>query len=359
MSTSTRVNEIDLLRFIAAMAVVVYHYSFRGFAADGMTVMPYLWPTPATKYGSYGVELFFMISGFVILMTAGSGSLRQFAVSRIVRLYPAFWVCCTITFLFMLWIGAPRFTATLQQYLANMTMLHEFANVNSIDGVYWSLVVEMRFYLLVAIVLALGQIHRIEPLLAFWLAISIAMEFLALDAVRRVFITAYAGYFVAGATFYLVWAKGLSATRMALIGASWLLVVRQALQNIPALDKHYGSALNPGVVGGIITTFFIVMMLVSLKKTGRLGQRRWIMLGALTYPLYLIHQNIGYMIFNAVYPSLSHNESFVHLLVASTIAFVLVLAYLIHVLFEKRMTPPLKAALNRITGHVSAARILR
>ena len=66
MTTHTRVNEIDLLRFIAAMAVVLYHYTFRGFAADSMTVMPYLWPTPVTKYGSYGVALFFMLTAAVL-----------------------------------------------------------------------------------------------------------------------------------------------------------------------------------------------------------------------------------------------------------------------------------------------------
>ena len=95
---NTRVNEIDLLRFFAALAVVFFHYSFRGYAADAMSIMPYPLLASLSKYGYLGVELFFMISGFVILMTAANGSLRSFAISRIVRLYPAFWACCTVTF---------------------------------------------------------------------------------------------------------------------------------------------------------------------------------------------------------------------------------------------------------------------
>lgn len=93
-----RVNELDLLRFFAALAVVFHHYSLDGFAAESMTIMPYPLLASISKYGYLGVELFFMISGFVILMTASNGDLKKFVISRLIRLYPAFWVCCSITF---------------------------------------------------------------------------------------------------------------------------------------------------------------------------------------------------------------------------------------------------------------------
>lgn len=126
---TTRINEIDLVRFIAALAVVFFHFTFRGYAADHMTIMPYPWLTSASKYGYLGVELFFMISGFVILMSAANGSLRDFVISRVVRLYPAFWACCTITFLATLAIGGSSYFASLSQYLVNMTMLSGFIGV--------------------------------------------------------------------------------------------------------------------------------------------------------------------------------------------------------------------------------------
>ncbi len=95
----SRVSELDLLRFFAAFSVLLYHYTFRGYAAGDMSIMPYPLLAPISKYGYLGVDLFFLISGFVILMSASSGSLKRFAISRIVRLYPAFWVCCTVTFI--------------------------------------------------------------------------------------------------------------------------------------------------------------------------------------------------------------------------------------------------------------------
>ena len=68
-----RFYELDLLRFVAAFSVVLYHYSFRGYAADGLSALPYLALAPVTKYGFMGVDLFFLISGFVIMMTASGG----------------------------------------------------------------------------------------------------------------------------------------------------------------------------------------------------------------------------------------------------------------------------------------------
>ena len=146
-----RVTEIDLLRIIAALAVVFFHYTFRGYAAGDLSIMPYPLLAPIAKYGYYGVDLFFMLSGFVILMTASNGSITKFVASRIARLFPAFWICCTITFVAILLIGGKHFSASLSQYLINMTMLNGFFDVPSIDGVYWTLFVEIKFYFLVAL----------------------------------------------------------------------------------------------------------------------------------------------------------------------------------------------------------------
>jgi len=157
-----RINEVDLLRFLAALSVVFFHYCFRGYAADEMTTMPLNQFASPSKYGYLGVDLFFIISGFVILMSATSGSAKRFIVSRMVRLYPAFWACCTVTFLFTLIIGGERYGATINQYIVNMSMLSDFVGVKAIDGAYWSLFVEMKFYFLVVLVLLLRQIDKAQ-----------------------------------------------------------------------------------------------------------------------------------------------------------------------------------------------------
>ena len=206
----SRVNEIDLLRFIAALAVVFFHYTFRGYAADSMSVIPFPLLAPYSKYGYLGVELFFMISGFVILMTASGGSMRGFIVSRFVRLYPAFWASCTITFIVILLFGEPRYTATISQYLINMTMMSGFLRVPSIDGVYWTLFIEIQFYFFITILLYMKKISHIQSFLTLWSFLSIALAFFPVKILNFLFITEYAAYFIAGSTFYLIWLEGIS-----------------------------------------------------------------------------------------------------------------------------------------------------
>jgi peptidoglycan/LPS O-acetylase OafA/YrhL len=342
MTRDTRVNELDLLRLIAALSVVFFHYSFRGFAADDMSIMPYPLLAPYAMYGNLGVELFFMISGFVILMTAAGGRLREFVVSRIVRLYPAFWICCTLTFVLTLLIGEPRFSATTGQYLINMTMLSGFFGVPSIDGAYWSLFVELRFYALVAIVLFIGKIRSAQTLLFFWLLASIALEFEPQVTLRSLLIVDHSAFFIAGATCFIVWSGGLSAARLLMLSGSWALAVYQSLRALPEFEDYYEVAANAWAVAAIVTAFFGVMLLVALRRTGAIGRRRWLLAGAMTYPLYLLHQRIGYMIFNAFYPGVS-----AHLLLWGCIVAMLGVALAVQVFMERPFARLLRKAIDR------------
>jgi len=345
--TSTRVNEIDLLRFIAALAVVFFHYSFRGYAADAMSVMPYPLLASVSKYGYLGVELFFMISGFVILMTAANGSLRGFAISRIVRLYPAFWACCTVTFLVTLAIGEPRYSASIGQYIVNMTMLNGFVGVPSIDGAYWSLFVEIRFYTLVAIILVIGRIHHAHIFILFWLVSSVVLEIHPVGKLRYLLITDYSAFFIAGATYFLIWTKGPSLTRVAIVTISWWLAMFQSINGLDRFEKHYDTSMNTYIVAGIITIFFAVMMLVSLRRTGIFGRKHWLLVGSLTYPLYLLHQNIGFMVFNIAYLVVN-----THLLFWGSIVAALVSAYAVHYFIERRLSTPMKTTLNTLADQI-------
>jgi peptidoglycan/LPS O-acetylase OafA/YrhL len=85
---------------------------------------------------------------FVILMSASTGDRRRFVISRLVRLYPAFWACCTITFLATVAFGGSRFHAAPAQYVANMDALERIYERAIHRRVYWSLAVELQFHAL-------------------------------------------------------------------------------------------------------------------------------------------------------------------------------------------------------------------
>ncbi|WP_299933549.1 acyltransferase [Sulfuricurvum sp.] len=352
LMAKTRINEIDLLRFMAAFSVVLFHYTFRGYAADSMSVIPYPLLAPYSKYGYLGVELFFMISGFVILMSASGGNMRRFVVSRFIRLYPAFWASCTITFIVILLIGEPRYTATLSQYLINMTMISGYLHVPSIDGVYWTLFIELQFYFLIAILLFMKKISHIESFLTLWIILSIILELFPIKILNFLLIVNFSAYFISGAIFYLIWLNGLSWRKVAVLFLAWGLSLLQEIHYMVEFEHHYNTDLNVFIVGGILTSFFIVMLLMALKKTGKLGQKQWILAGSLTYPLYLLHQNIGFMIFNSTYGLLSPFWLFF-----MTLGSVLLLSYMVHIFIEKQFSSPLKVFVNNTIDAVYRLKI--
>jgi len=339
-----RVYEVDLLRFIGAFMILLFHYTFRGYAADHMTAMPYPYLRCCTKYGYVGVDLFFIVSGFVVFMgTACQGSASRFLIARVVRLYPAFWVCCTTTFLATLVVGGDRYTATLHQYLINLTLLSGFVNTPLIDGAYWVVFVEMRFYFLVFIVLALRVGAHWERLLILWLAVSLLLiecDVSHLKYLKYLLMCDYSPYFIAGAMFYRIYDLGVSGSRLfaTAIACGWC--IRLAASTTVGMSSHYATSFSPIIVAAILASFFGVFLFVSAKRTTWLSTSKWLFLGGLTYPLYLVHQNVGFMLFNVLYPSLN-----VHLIMWATVVAMLLFAYAVYTVVEQKYAGRLRRLL--------------
>ena len=331
MEVKDRFYEIDLLRFLAALAVVLYHYTFRGFAEGGYSPVEYLVLGEVFKYGFYGVQLFFIISGFVILMTASKRDAPNFVISRITRLYPAFWVCVSLTAAFILWKGGEVFQIGLVQYLLNLTMISGFAGVEAVDGVYWTLLVEIKFYALIFVLLVFGQIKRIEWFLVFWLALTAFSIVVPLPKIITfLFLTDWSSFFIAGALFYLVRQNGLNLMRSAMLIVSLALSLWQNLSEIKHLAVVYKSDFSPYVSSAVILVCFAVFLMISLGRTKGLSSQKLIKLGVLTYPLYLIHQNIGFMMFQEFGDSVNR-----YVLLAALVLIMLLASWLIHRLVEQ------------------------
>lgn len=140
---SGRLVEIDALRGVAALAVVLFHYTTR--FTD--LFKPGTLPAISFPGGHYGVNLFFIISGFVIFMTLDKTQRPlDFVVSRFSRLFPAYWAAIFLTFFICHWLGLPGKLVGAETALANIAMLHGLFGVAHVDGVYWTLEVELLFY---------------------------------------------------------------------------------------------------------------------------------------------------------------------------------------------------------------------
>jgi peptidoglycan/LPS O-acetylase OafA/YrhL len=286
-----RVPELDLLRFTAAAAVVVFHFYV---LLPGNTTFEQA-ISVSSRFGFLGVPLFFMISGFVILWTAFNRSPGQFVLARLCRLYPSYWVCVLITSAVLAAAGgAPSW----RQIVTNLTMFHHLFGFDSIDEVYWTLFIELKFYGLVFILLLFRQLQQVERWLAVWLALSTVSLALGLEhhaatrGLDTIVFEGDAGYFALGCYAYLIRTQGATPRRWGGFAVSALLSVGAALKT----QAHYtGSNDWPTLVAVIAIALAICVALYTVvtRRWALSDRALWYWLGSLTYPLYLLHAMAG------------------------------------------------------------------
>lgn len=279
-----RLYGLDGLRGLAALSVVLFHYTVKYDQVYGER-LPVASPL-GFDVGQYGVELFFMISGFVIFMTLDKTKhAADFVVSRLSRLYPAYWVALATTFVVLSFGILADKHVGFMQLAANLSMLQGLIGVRHVDGVYWSLQVELVFYVWMLLFWATGMLPYIGHILIAWLLTSafahIRPDLLdpSLPLGKHLLILRYIPYFAMGIGFFLWSARRMrSRTTMALVVLS-LLAVK------PASD-HERMLVSLGLPA--------LFWLAVSGRTVVFEHRVLVFLGAISYPLYLLHQNIGY-----------------------------------------------------------------
>jgi peptidoglycan/LPS O-acetylase OafA/YrhL len=338
-----RFHELDLLRGIACAMVVGYHYLHRGQAAHWLSEPAAPWLDGIARYGYLGVHLFFIISGFVIFMTADGATPRAFVASRVGRLYPAFWAAAPLTALVALALGSSLFAVTPGQLAVNLTMLPQWFGVKYVDGAYWSLAAELQFYLLVWAALASGSFVHAERLLIAWLLLG------TVDAVRPIYKLElwldanWAPFFSAGICCYLVRLRGATPQRLGLLAWSYGLALYWVAVE-PARSSAAGSwgVHQALVAAALLSAFFAVFLLIAFDRWRLALSPVTLWAGALTYPVYLLHQYIGYMLIEA--PGWRVLPFGVR--VALTTALVIAAAWALHRFVERPLGPWLRRLVN-------------
>lgn len=299
---SERLGSLDLLRLVAALAVVGYHYLFRG--AAGVPVLDVAFPEaePFAIFGYLGVNLFFLISGFVIAWSAEGRDFRGFAIARFARLYPGFLLCMAASFAVIAWAGDPRLRLESGQFAANLLIFAPAFGKPFMDGVYWSIVLEIVFYGWVALALMFGVFERWKlPLVAAWLGLCAINEFgLHSAALRMVFVTEFSPWFAGGVLMHHLWRNGAAAETLMLLGAAFLLSCNMLAIGQAWMEAHYARSIGLLPLLGANGVMFVALA-AAIAVRGYVPATPLVLaLGGLTYPLYLLHQNIGYLAINAL-----------------------------------------------------------
>jgi len=298
-----RLLGLDLLRLLAALAVVIFHFGYAG-PRRGTMDTGFAEIAACAKYGYLGVDLFFLISGYVITASAHGRNWAEFGWARFLRLYPGHVVCMTTTALVLLMLGPLNAPVTLTQWIANLTMFSPALGQPFMDGAYWSIVIELVFYFWVGVFLAFGLLERrLHLILGIWLAGAFINEaLLQTKILRLVFATEYAGLFVSGIIIQRWRAGDRTPVAMALLCAAFCLSAFHAIEAQRVFERLYGDRLD-------LIVQFVLHIGVYALLFGGLAASRWVpaspwvlTVGGLTYPLYLVHQNAGHRIIDSLAP---------------------------------------------------------
>jgi len=301
---STRVGALDLLRLVAVLGVVAYHYGFRGPTVGNATYVAIPEIAWFTEYGFLGVPAFFVISGFVIAYSAAGRTATGFAIARFSRIYPTFLLCMTLTFLTVLMLGKPDFSTGASQWIANLFIAAPALHHPYMDSAYWSLVIEVTFYIWVTALIGAGLFpRRIDAIVLVWLCISMANE-LTIDApfMEKIFLADDAGYFSAGLMIYEFYRGRRDLMLYSILGLSTGVAIFHAVHSLAWLRSHSGTTFDAWIVAAICLGSIIIILLATLIERLPLPPRIVIAAGGITYPLYLLHQQIGYTIFMRMAP---------------------------------------------------------
>lgn len=327
-----RLAGLDALRAIACLGVVAFHFGneYPQLYGDGKARLDSL------DIYYFVLATFFTLSGFGIFVFLETCTrLRDFLASRLVRLFPLYWACALITFATVTLLGPQDRAVDVGTALVNLTMTQYWFGVSNVDNPYWTLAVELNFYMWVAIAFRLGWLHgrRLGWALGIWAAVSLAVASpfgAAIPAAGLlqygIFRADFTHFFVAGICLSLARRHG-GHTRWTTLGVLWIF---------PASFVLHGP-------GGVLTVA-VVLGLVLLAVRGRLGplgHPAVARFGAITYALYLIHMNVGFTIMYHLVPATDY-------LIGVTTAFLVTVAaaFALHHWVERPSERRLRTALR-------------
>jgi peptidoglycan/LPS O-acetylase OafA/YrhL len=280
-----RIDHIDGLRGVAIGSVALFHAFARwpDLVPYGSRYADYF------GYGWLGVELFFLISGFVILMTLErSRSFGDFMIRRWLRLFPAMLICSAIIFLTAPAFpyrptGAPRLADIVPgiTFIDNRWLELIGGPNRTLEGSFWSLFVEMKFYIGFGLAYFLaGRTFAIAGLVLIFILYPLTQA-LGLGAAHYALYlldAPYMAWFASGALFYLSTKAG-----------DWrLMAAAIAVGVLAAFGELPGQGVVPLPALIVVGLFTIVLTVPTVQRT--LTTPPIMFLGAISYPLYLLHE---------------------------------------------------------------------
>lgn len=282
-----RLDNIDALRALAVTAVLLFHFTAR-FPPDYVL---FDHPVAQASYGYMGVQLFFIVSGYCIYMTAERcRNAGVFWAQRVSRLQPAYIAAILITFAVVSMFGLPGREVTGLQALRNVLWLNGFGLAPAVDGVYWTLIVEIKCYLLFGILFFI--VRPRGDMILRWSLLCLAGTVVVFADGRifgglvgqysfgfATFVFPFSAFFLIGMLIYK-WDRTSNWTRLLAISVFGLVCCWP------------GTTWTESLISMIM--FPVCKMILDRKSLS--FPAPIVFVGFISYPLYLLHQNVGVVV---------------------------------------------------------------
>ncbi|WP_158971672.1 acyltransferase [Paraglaciecola sp. L3A3] len=338
-----RIEHLDGLRGLAILLVLFYHifsrWTDRLPYGDEFSLFIF-------KHGWIGVQLFFLISGFVILMTLErTQTIKKFLFKRWLRLFPAMLIASLLIYVTAQFLSdRPAGDPTLRSLVPGLSFIssaiwNNYLNITmpTMEGAFWSLYVEAYFYVFIAFVYFKLTSNKItECILFIYLCSFIYCRFLAGEDIQedpiRKFIEhigfLYYGWFAAGMAFY---------NYMKSKNEKWFIagLIIAVFSSITLRNIDIGA-----IIYAVITSLIFALSFKIQALRTALSFKIFTFLGFISYPLYLIHENASISMIIAIGRAHPDLPNYLHPLLP--IVIVILTAYVI----TKWLEPKLRIVLN-------------
>ncbi|EMS96075.1 acyltransferase [Agrobacterium tumefaciens str. Cherry 2E-2-2] len=356
---------VDSIRGIAALAVIYIHIAEVAYKNRFSTyaVEHYLFYFFSEYFdlGKIAVVMFFAVSGFVIpfsLLKANKAPLRSFAISRFFRLYPAYWGSMVLALLIIPLVRGDVFT--LSQIIANGTMLQQFLGQQNILGVYWTLQIEILFYVVSAMLFYVRLLHKPEGAagaVVFFLFCAVAMGAARYGTGIKLPVAIPLGLTV---MFWgLLWRHGAGEeagvhARRLILATSLLIVFTMPVVSLLSynVDMGFGETWYRYTIA-----YYAGMALFALFTTKlRITHPVFVWLGAISYSVYLLGP-VAQPIVEYVLPYRQLAPYPIHVTIILTFALTVIMAYLSYRFIELPSQKLGKKLASRQPAHVAVSSV--
>lgn len=366
---NNRLQFITSLRGIACIIIVFHHLFLNFFSRDFR--LSYLWPyfpeftvdnshlvqpyinsfLSSFSYagGAFGVSLFFLITGFTALMSLNSDSSYNYLIKRFFRIYPTYVIGFSITilsiFLFCIYRGVP-YPYTIKDYLCHISLFRNWLWSPYIDNGVWTLEMNIDFYIFIFLLYRIFK-NRDQKLLnissVVLCILQIVLYYIALNYVivgttlwcKLNVITTLCPYIIfqlIGSTIYNHYINNISTSKLCTSIALMIGVF------VTVAYFSYVTTLNiPSYIYGLF-----VFLLFYVSNENVFKSKIIDFISSISYPLYIIHALIGYILLTIMYQHNVHP----YLSFVITVSIVIFLSYLVHITVESYSTKLCKIILS-------------